>query len=59
MSKVQLVEVRESLSVLEALKVNKRAARSGRPNETGVVVGDDVSIIIDVELVKQAPKSGN
>ncbi len=25
----------------------------------GVVVGDDVSIIIDVELVKQAPKSGN
>jgi polyisoprenoid-binding protein YceI len=25
----------------------------------GVVVGDDVSIVIDVELVKQAPKSGN
>jgi polyisoprenoid-binding protein YceI len=25
----------------------------------GVVVGDDVSIIIDVELVKQAPKSGD
>jgi polyisoprenoid-binding protein YceI len=25
----------------------------------GVVVGDDVSIVIDVELVKQAPKSGD
>jgi polyisoprenoid-binding protein YceI len=25
----------------------------------GVVVGDDVSIVIDVELIKQAPKSGN
>jgi polyisoprenoid-binding protein YceI len=25
----------------------------------GVVVGDDVSIIIDVEMVKQAPKSAN
>lgn len=25
----------------------------------GVVVGDDVSIIIDVELIKQAPKSGD